>query len=835
MVQQASPSSPDDKYGRCPIRETHRRLAEAHVLWHQTLDNYDNPEVFRANLNATIEALRNTTFILQSEKAAFDAFDEWYGAWRTRLGEHSAAKWLKDARTTVVHQGELESQSSAEIRLVSWRDEVLGRFNVAARATPSQILQDKRLRDLLDHHVGAAEGGKEFAIAIERRWSTPELGGNEILETLAKVYSVISDLVLDAHLHLRQCGCIPNESDHPDFGTIYHRTGTLECMVMGAEKRTRIFELATGNELQPMRTPAPPLSPGEGAYAARRYGFDKAEMVPSWEKLNPVRLAERILYRAKRILCRDKSHSRIMFVRDGKGDWYANYLVAQDREEKHLLMRMVANLVESRGCDAIIEVAESWAAPVKYASQIGQGGVEGLKERGEVLNVFVGTRDGFGRMYTTPFTRGRFGGIKLGDTRMQDGWSGLYYLAPVFGVWRRQGLTQTSDGRRVPKVWEPDPMDICFCGGPRRFGECCGPHIPLRRDLHEAFIEAMAASDFNRAEALARAYLAQYVIWVKQHTVPTMNVAPGLHEKIVNIDVMALNEIIDWLQESLEANGNSGLFVPQLQHLASVIGVPRLSMRLVALGCRWLFAEGRIEEAVLELDGLGSLDKVDDTVALVTAFHILDPSPQRAEELLTRASSVAACDEEKWAAQILLAESLLSRRENAKALAVVESILAESQGPGDRLGPPTEALILHWRITKADRDFHPMMEAVRRSKGSKRTHFAAMMIDAGLYAEAEELLEPMVKSGELVSTLLTVDARTRSGNAESAPRLFETVDRKRLPKKYLYPYAVAAAHLAIACKDDGIRELAIVALREVSASRKADEGVQELLRILQGQ
>ena len=67
-------------YNRCPLPKTHRRLVEAHLLWHQTLAQYQQPELFQANLNATIQALRNITFILQSEKHSFDQFEGWYEA-----------------------------------------------------------------------------------------------------------------------------------------------------------------------------------------------------------------------------------------------------------------------------------------------------------------------------------------------------------------------------------------------------------------------------------------------------------------------------------------------------------------------------------------------------------------------------------------------------------------------------------------------------------------------------------------------------------------------------------------------------------------------------------
>src|SRR5208337_3068875 len=82
----------------CPIPLTHSRLRHAHLLWHQALQNYHNPEAFRANLNATIEALRNVTFVLQNEKHVFLDFDKWYGRWQELLKTDPTAKWLNEAR-----------------------------------------------------------------------------------------------------------------------------------------------------------------------------------------------------------------------------------------------------------------------------------------------------------------------------------------------------------------------------------------------------------------------------------------------------------------------------------------------------------------------------------------------------------------------------------------------------------------------------------------------------------------------------------------------------------------------------------------------------------------
>lgn len=46
----------------------------------------------------------------------------------------------------------------------------------------------------------------------------------------------------------------------------------------------------------------------------------------------------------------------MMFIRDGQGDWHNPTLFAADRTERHLLMRLAADFVERKGCDALIEV-----------------------------------------------------------------------------------------------------------------------------------------------------------------------------------------------------------------------------------------------------------------------------------------------------------------------------------------------------------------------------------------------------------------------------------------------------------------------------------------------
>ena len=102
----------------CPLPEPHQRLLDAHRLWHQCESNYTSPDGFRVNLNATIEALRNTTFVLQKNKAKIPNFDAWYIKWQDHLRKDQVMRWLVNARNRVVKQGDLDTLSTARVKLL---------------------------------------------------------------------------------------------------------------------------------------------------------------------------------------------------------------------------------------------------------------------------------------------------------------------------------------------------------------------------------------------------------------------------------------------------------------------------------------------------------------------------------------------------------------------------------------------------------------------------------------------------------------------------------------------------------------------------------------------
>ena len=355
----------------------------------------------------------------------------------------------------VVHQGELSANSTAVVKLVTWRDEPLLETAVAPDAQPELIFRNLPIIELLSEKKIPSGDIKTAAIIIERRWTVAGLESQEILSALAEAYGVLSEIVLEAHIRLGTTACIPAETRHLHFRSTHDRTRSLRCMAAGVEQRIHRFELATSEQLLEVNRQTKPIDP---AVVLARYQFQKEGVNANWHSADPLLAAEKILYIAKRMLVRDKAHRRILFIRDGKANWRIVGIDANNRAEKNLLMQMAARFVERIGSDALIDVGEAWVMSPEAAKKLASPDeIQRVPGRKELLQVSVVSRDGLIRTYLTPFRRGPFGGIRLGDTQESADIRNCYYLEPVFAVWRTQGF-----------VALPRESDVDDCGNPIR-------------------------------------------------------------------------------------------------------------------------------------------------------------------------------------------------------------------------------------------------------------------------------------------------------------------------------------------------------------------------------
>src|SRR6185437_15868317 len=164
---------------KCPIPNTHQRLRQAHLLWHQAAETYHQLELFITNVNSLIQELRNVTFILQSEKARFRDFDTWYQPLQARLKADKNCKWLHDARNLVVKQGALRGTSFATIRLLTSEEIEIARVSVSDGLSSEAILQSNELEQKLSQMRAMVAPDEDPILMIEKSWTTTELAGRE--------------------------------------------------------------------------------------------------------------------------------------------------------------------------------------------------------------------------------------------------------------------------------------------------------------------------------------------------------------------------------------------------------------------------------------------------------------------------------------------------------------------------------------------------------------------------------------------------------------------------------------------------------------------------------
>jgi tetratricopeptide (TPR) repeat protein len=351
--------------------------------------------------------------------------------------------------------------------------------------------------------------------------------------------------------------------------------------------------------------------------------------------------------------------------------------------------------------------------------------------------------------------------------------------------------------------------------------------------VQDRVLQAISAGDPDLAESIARAGLAQYVIWVRQHTAAAIHMGRKFYESIVDVDALALESLIDTMIRALEFAQKADLILPQLQRLRGSISVPRLATRIGAITARWLFRSGHQEEAVLELDCLGPPNQLSDTLAIWLVVRNYDLSEKQRESLLSRAIEVAACDEEKHLARLELASYYLANGKSRQALPLVKAIVDETAS-GKASDERLSAMVLKWAIIGDDTEFPPAFEAMKgQTEDTDRIRNGVLLIDRGKYGEAEDILGKLASNGDIKAILLLVDARLRSQRSGASREMFLSIRRERVPETLAYPYAHALALLVSAGGHGDLKEDAITLLSAIPpAGGEQDKQIRTMLDVL---
>lgn len=387
------------------------------------IDKYHEPIAFMAQVDATIQAIRNFTFTLQNNKSEIKNFDDWYHPWTERLNRDPYLRWLCKTRTGVVHNDVLSTTSNAQVDIIIDHAHRLKTKHFEIMATTEGIIDyGVRLADRqphLKHAVGTIYRHYMFNVDGEELEAIAVLGAG-----FAAMRMVYEDLA--AYLG----GEAIIKSDLPNLVGIYSDA---------PEKLKVVFKLRDGSILTEHNKTLTRRQLVENTHLAiKRYGLvDAGFDIKSKDKAAVLRGYFEV---ARTVFSKDNHHTPMMLVKSKDGSARMINPAYRDRAEKMLFMERLAEIVKRENIIEIIFITESWThSDVNRVSKHLDRGKEfkSLRSKGEALSAIYLDSDGVILEITAPIQRDRKSGVvELGEVSERSLTTDEYQIFnPVYCVW----------------------------------------------------------------------------------------------------------------------------------------------------------------------------------------------------------------------------------------------------------------------------------------------------------------------------------------------------------------------------------------------------------------
>ena len=191
-----------------PVIEEHKtyvlvttvdKFDECNYFLAQMLREYHEPGTFRFNLNAFIQALRNVTFMLQSEEIKPPDFDAWYQQKQAEMREDNDLRCFVNARNLVVKQSMLEIRSICHMGLFRGRRLKMAMGSPVPPCVSSRDYLEKIKNFAYGRFIDEGHSALGEQIGVERIWLVQELGDGEVVDLCANALGKIGILIQEAY------------------------------------------------------------------------------------------------------------------------------------------------------------------------------------------------------------------------------------------------------------------------------------------------------------------------------------------------------------------------------------------------------------------------------------------------------------------------------------------------------------------------------------------------------------------------------------------------------------------------------------------------------------
>ncbi|MFC5519746.1 hypothetical protein [Polaromonas jejuensis] len=184
--------------GDCPVPDTHQKFKEATYFLRKCAEHYHDPEEFQFNLNAFIQALRNITFMLQSEPSKPENFESWYAGKQAEMRQSDLLRRFVQARNVVVKQSSLKARSTAWSGVFRRRRFKLGMQHPVPLFAPSRWVIE-RLKERVGFFLDEEHSQPWEQFGVHRTWVVEELGESEVLGLCVQSLNYVGSIVEEAH------------------------------------------------------------------------------------------------------------------------------------------------------------------------------------------------------------------------------------------------------------------------------------------------------------------------------------------------------------------------------------------------------------------------------------------------------------------------------------------------------------------------------------------------------------------------------------------------------------------------------------------------------------
>lgn len=404
----------------CPLAKAERRLEDAGNLWRKASDAYFEPSDFRLHLQASIQAFRSVTWILQSHKDAIKDFGNWYSNWQSLMRADPILRWLVEARNKIEKQRDLNAKSKLKATVSgSWFD---------SGSLEKELPPETRPKDI-GHLMVQGSINEEALVKVERRWVDSDLLDSEILDALCHCYLTLRKLISDAHTVLGSS----SSRECPFFNRATKTNEELpEFMLNSQRPRVVWIRLKDGRSFS-LQQNIQTFSRNDSANeeARKRYGFHDA-IAQALKTARPFREECAAWFQhSKRILEVDAYLIPTALVKTEKGMQFFQ-LRMNDRADKHMMLRDLADSCKRLDAIGVMFINEAWVASAEFAVT-GKHAID-YPDRGEAIVLHGLKQNGEAVCCLNVFTR-REGRICFGGDEITEG-DVPNIMAPFVKVWK---------------------------------------------------------------------------------------------------------------------------------------------------------------------------------------------------------------------------------------------------------------------------------------------------------------------------------------------------------------------------------------------------------------